>query len=519
MQDLSPGSSDTGQGQKEAEIKLLYAILESASQGILTIDQRGVIRSANRRAGELFGYAPHQLIGQRVELLLPESLREKHVGHRGHYFSALRVRPMGVGIDLLARRSDGSEFPVEIGLSYIESETGPLSIAFVSDIAERKRLQDQLVQSQKMEAVRRLAGGIAHDFNNLLTVIQGYDQFLLKKLSPESPLRGYAEEILRAAERAHALTRQLLTFSRRQIIQPVVMNINSLLDRSEKMLHGLIREPVKLVFSRHPELDDIEADVTQIERIILNLVINARDAMPDGGRIYVETGNVQLDEEYARTHIGVQPGPHVMLAVSDTGAGMDAEDKRHIFEPFFTTKSTDHGAGLGLSTVYGIVKQMKGDIWVYSEVGQGTTFKVYFPSVQAESKNEPEHRHLETAEHATILLVEDDPAVRGLIRTMLAQEGYNVLEAEDGLEAIQVSGTHPDKIHLLLTDLVMPHCTGRELAERITETRAIKVLYMSGYPGNTIMHDGVVESDLDLLPKPFTFESLLTKIREVLGKM
>jgi PAS domain S-box-containing protein len=501
------------------ERSLLHAILESASQGILTIGRTGVILSANRRAGELFDYDDGELVGQQVELLLPESLRGRHTGHRQSFFDAPRVRPMGLGLDLSGRRKDGTELPVEISLSYIEEGGEQFAIAFISDITGRKRMEEQLIQSQKMEAVGRLAGGIAHDFNNLLTVIQGYDQFLLKKLAPQDPLRGYAEEILRASERASALTRQLLAFSRRQIIQPVVLNVNSVLKHAEDMLRRLIGEQIQLIFIPAPNLANIEADANQIEQILMNLIINARDAMPQGGRILVETKNVNLDEEYARTHMGIKPGLHVMMAVSDSGRGMDAETKRRIFEPFFTTKPADQGTGLGLSTVYGIVKQMQGDIWVYSEIGQGTTFKVYFPSVaQPESETVSRPGAALTDATGIILLVEDDPAVRSLVHSLLTEEGYVVLEAGDGLEATQVSSAYKGPIDLLITDVIMPHGTGREVAERLAQSRAFETLFISGYTEHHIAHHGVLDPNLDFLAKPFSFEDLLSKVRELLSR-
>jgi PAS domain S-box-containing protein len=499
--------------------ELLRAILESASQAILTIDRSGRILAANQKTGEMFGYSNEELAGQPVEILLPESVRDKHTGHRTNYFAAPRVRPMGVGMDLSARRKDGQEFPVEISLSFIMSGGEHLAIAFVSDITQRKSLQERLIHAQKMEAIGRLAGGIAHDFNNLLTVISGFDRFLLKNLSPIDPLRGYAEEISKAAERATALTRQLLTFSRRQIIQPKVVVVNDIVVSADKMLRRLIGEHIDLALTLSPNTGHILADPNQVEQVLFNLVVNARDAMPHGGRIGIETANASLDAEYARMHPGVRPGLFVMIAVSDTGVGMDTETRRHIFEPFFTTKPADRGTGLGLATVYGIVKQNGGDIWLYSEPGNGTTFKVYWPRVERASEEQPSAQAAMKHEGGTetVLVVEDEPGVRQLICEVLRQEGYTVLESSDSLQAAQVSETYPGEIHLLVTDIVMPHSSGRDLSARLASSRpGMKVLYISGYTEDTIVHHGVLESDLAFLPKPFAFEALLGKMREIL---
>jgi len=360
---------------------LLVALLESASQAIVSIDRGGRIVLANHRAGEMFGYTVKELLGARVELLLPESKRAAHGRQREDYFQHPRARPMGIGFDLSGRRRDGAEFPVEVSLSTIETEEGIFGIAFISDITTRKNLESQLMQAQKMEAVGRLAGGVAHDFNNMLTVIAGYNRMILDELSTLDPLRGYAEEVLKAADRAGALTNQLLAFSRRQIMQTRVMSLNDAVSGTEAMLRRLIGEDIQIVMSLAPEAGNIRCDPHHIEQAIVNLALNSRDAMPGGGRLVIETSNVQIDDTYVKTHMGVTPGDFVMVAVSDTGEGMDSATRQSIFEPFFTTKARGKGTGLGLATVYGTVKQCGGDIWVYSEPGQGTTFKLYFPRV------------------------------------------------------------------------------------------------------------------------------------------
>ncbi len=500
--------------------KMVVALLESASQAIISIDRTGHIVLTNRRAEAMFGYTRDELLGAGVELLLPESRRSAHRRERDEYFARPRIRPMGIGMDLAGRRKDGTEFPVEVSLSNIETDQGFFAIAFVSDISQRKLLEDQLLQAQKMEAIGRLAGGVAHDFNNMLTVISGYNRMILDELPPLDPLRDYADEILKAAERAGSLTNQLLAFSRRQIIQPRIMNVNTVVGQTEKMLHRLLGEDIQLVFDLKAQSGNIKADPNQIIQAIVNLAVNARDAMPTGGRISVETANVHLDETYVRTHLGVQPGEFVMIVMTDTGHGMDAATRQHIFEPFFTTKEQGKGTGLGLATVYGMVKQAGGDIWVYSEVGTGTTFKLYFPRVhEAASEFTPGGGDHRTLGGETVLVVEDENAVRDLTVKMLKQLGYVVLAAASGEEAINISNAYTDRISALVTDVVMPQMSGRQVADVLRAARPdMKVLYLSGYTESTVIHHGVLDNAVDFLPKPFSREALGQKVREILGK-
>lgn len=383
---------------------------------------------------------------------------------------------------------------------------------------DREGLEDQLRQAQKVEVIGRLAGGVAHDFNNLLTIISGYTDLTLGQLPEGNPLHENLEEIRNAARRAAELTRQLLAFGRRQILAPKVIDLNAVVADTQKMLRRLIGEDIDLVAVLTPELWRLKADSGQIEQVIMNLAINARDAMPHGGRLTLETQNVELDDAYARAHVAVQPGPYVMLAVSDTGSGMDRETLGHLFEPFFTTKGPGQGTGLGLATVYGIVKQSGGNIWVYSEVGRGTTCKVYLPRVDEplESTTPPKPRaSLRGTE--TILLVEDEQAVRLLARRVLEGNGYAVLEAADGLKAIELVRHYEGPIHLLVTDVVMPHMSGRAVADAVTSLRpTMKVLYLSGYTANAIVHRGVLDPGTPFLEKPFTPGTLASKVREVL---
>jgi two-component system cell cycle sensor histidine kinase/response regulator CckA len=500
---------------------LITALLDSASQAILSVDRGGIILLANRRAEEMFGHTRDELIGANIDMLLPESKRRSHAHQRDEYFSHPRARPMGIGMDLAGRRKDGSEFPVEISLSYLDSNNGMLAIAFVSDISQRKLLEEQLMHAQKMEAVGRLAGGVAHDFNNMLTVITGYNQMMLDDLLPSDPMREYAEEVLQAADRATAITNQLLSFSRRQIMQPRVISLNSVILHTEKMLRRLIGEDVELILHADPNIGNIRADPNHIEQAIVNLAVNSRDAMPTGGRVTIETSNARIDESYARTHLGVEPGEFVMLAVSDTGHGMDSATRQRIFEPFFTTKERGKGTGLGLSTVYGIVKQSGGDIWVYSEPGAGTTFKLYFPRVAQQVDVEACAAGADTlrSDGETVLVVEDEKSVRDLTILMLERLGHKVLAASNGSEAIEVSSTFPNRIALLLTDVVMPNMNGREVADKLSAARPdMRVLFLSGYTESTILHSGVLDSGFDFLPKPFTREALALKIREILAR-
>lgn len=387
------------------------------------------------------------------------------------------------------------------------------------DITERKRLEEQLRQSQKLEAIGRLAGGVAHDFNNLLTVINGYSDLLLNILSDNDPSRRDLEQIKKAGERAASLTMQLLAFSRQQILQPQILDINLIVIDMDRILRRLIGEHIELVAKPQPGLERIKADPNQLEQVIMNLAVNARDAMPHGGELTIETANVTLDENYTQQHVNVTPGPHVMLAISDTGSGMDAQTIAHIFEPFFTTKEVGKGTGLGLATVYGIVTQSGGHLQVHSEIDHGTTFKIYFPIIKETAKASDQGIKQDHGSDGleTILLVEDDPSVRALIHSVLEKSDYTVLEAGNGLEALEVSRKYPDTVDLLLTDVVMPKMGGRELAKNLASLHpAIKVLYISGYTHDTMLSHGIFDLKTAFLHKPFTPEELIRKVREVL---
>ena len=394
------------------------------------------------------------------------------------------------------------------------------AICMALDVTDRKQLEEQFRQAQKMEAVGRLAGGIAHDFNNLLMVIQGYADLLTDRLPPGQMLRRNAEQIQMAAQRATSLTQQLLAFSRKQMLAPKVLNIQSVVSDMEKILRRLIGEHIELETFWEKDLWLVKADRSQIEQVIMNLAVNARDAMPHGGRLTIETANVELDSSFANTPSVLAPGKYAMLAVTDNGCGMDAKTQAHIFEPFFTTKEKGNGTGLGLATVYGIVKQSGGYVWVYSEPAHGTTFKIYLPRIEEEtSAGEIDRIDSRALPRGTemVLLVEDEKGVRELAREYLEMSGYAVIEAEDGHTALELAAMHAGPIHLLLTDVVMPGISGRELAERIVNIRpGIKVLYMSGYTDQAIVHQGILGSETVLLQKPFTLATLAAKLREVL---
>jgi two-component system cell cycle sensor histidine kinase/response regulator CckA len=386
------------------------------------------------------------------------------------------------------------------------------------DVSDRKLLEEQFRQAQKMEAVGRLAGGIAHDFNNLLTVINGYSSLALEELDSADPLYTSIGEVNKAGERAAGLTRQLLAFSRRQVLTVQVLDLNSVVADVDRMLRRVLGEDIQYGTAPAPALHSVRADRGQIEQVIMNLAVNARDAMPDGGRLMIETANVELDENYAAQHSEVTPGDYVMLAVTDTGHGIDAATLSRIFEPFFTTKPQGRGTGLGLATVYGIVKQSGGSIGVYSEPGQGTTFKIYLPRVNAPPERverRPAARQITGS--GTVLVVEDEESVRALILTVLKQAGYRILEARDGAEALAICDRHQGTIHLVITDIVMPEVSGRELAERVkTKRPEVKLLFMSGYTDNAMVQQGTLESDMPFLQKPFTPGALAGKVKALL---
>jgi PAS domain S-box-containing protein len=499
----------------------LRAIVRAALDAHVTMDATGTITGWNPQAETVFGWPAAEVLGRPLaEIVIPPARREAHWNGLRHFLTTGAGPILNQRIELTAIRKDGREFPVELAITPIRVGGDDWSFsAFVRDITERKLLQQQLIQSQKMEAVGRLAGGVAHDFNNLLTAIFGYADLLAEELAPDHPGRADLNEIRTATTRAAALTRQLLAFSRQQVLQPVVLNLNDMVENIEKMLRRILGEDVELHTALAPNLANTRADPGQIEQVIMNLAVNARDAMPTGGKLTIETANVELDAAYAKQHQPVIPGHFVMLAVSDTGIGMDDATKARIFEPFFTTKEVGKGTGLGLATVYGIVKQSGGYVWLYSEPGKGAAFKIYLPRVDAERDAPvaaPESVGT-VAGTETVLVAEDDPLLLPLARDLLKKLGYHVLEARDSAEALAVARGHHGDIHLLVSDVVMPRGGGFQLAQQlIAERPALRVLYVSGYTDEAIVRHGLLARGLNYLQKPFTPAVLARKVREVL---
>jgi PAS domain S-box-containing protein len=628
-------SEQSARSQAKAETRF-RVLLEAAPDAVLEIDRRGQILLMNVATERLFGYSREELLGQQLETLLPEPLREAHVALRNAYLENPEKRPVAPGSELMARRKDGSVFPVEVSLSPVESEGGQLVTCIVrdvtlrrraeraekessrqiasilesitdsffaldrqwrftylnrraeqaigrrreeligkniweelpafcgtpfykeyhraarngapvefsapippgalwasvhvypsndglsvymQDITERKLLEEQFLQSQKLEALGRLAGGVAHDFNNLLTIIGGYGQMVVDSLPKRSPMRKDMDAVLEAANRASALTRQLLAFSRRQMVQPKVFDLNRLVKKMNRMLLRMIGEDVDLQLSLQASPGRVKADPSQIEQVLMNLAVNARDAMPQGGRLSIGTSELALEKETPGVTPELPEGRYVVLTVADNGVGMDASVRSRIFEPFFTTKPKGKGTGLGLATVYGIVKQSGGDILVESEPGKGAAFKICLPRVELAPKaaRKAPHPHAPLRGAETVLLVEDDPEVLRLTRDMLASQGYKVLEASGGEEAVRVWESVEGAVDLLLTDVIMPQMSGPQLAQRLLERKpGLRVLYMSGYTIDAIAQRGGVDHDLHLLAKPFTREALGTRIRRLL---
>ena len=497
------------------------SLTENVSDFIVVLQADGIIRYASpsfkREIGDGSSVVGQNLLDlatredrAEVEKLLTGA-RAKRMPREGE------ITPIEAEFRICRR--DGRESTLEVSATNLLQHPAVNGIVVnARDVTERRKLEEQLMQAQRMEAIGTLSGGVSHDFNNILTVILGHTEVLQQMLQPSSAEREHLQSIEEASRRASALTRQLLAFSRKQVLQPKVFNLNSLIVDLDKMLRRLISEDIELETVTDPKLGATRADPGQVEQVVMNLVVNARDAMKNGGRITIETANVTLDEEYVRSHSGARSGPHVMLAVSDTGEGISPENLPLIFEPFFTTKEVGKGTGLGLSTVYGIVKQSGGTVWVYSQPGRGTTFKIYLPRV-----DEPESVVAEkvqpriTAGTETVLLVEDEPALRDLIKYALTGNGFTVLDVPSPAEAIALSRKHSGSMHLLLTDVIMPGMDGPALARQVQKERPdIKVLYMSGYATNFIMHDGEVEPGTNFLEKPFHPRTLLTKVREVL---
>lgn len=622
----------------------LQAVVNTAVEGIITIDSVGHLQSMNIAASRTFGYTPEEAIGKNVSMLMPEPYHSEHDGYLAHYLTTGEKRIIGIGREVMGRRKDGTTFPMDLAVSeftladkrffvgivrditerkraeadlreseerfratfeqaavgialvslegtwlrvnqrfcnivgytreeirdrtfqdithpedletdlnyvqrllantldtytiekrYIQKSGGiawvnltaslvrepsgepNYFITVIEDISERKRIEEQLQHAQRLESIGQLAGGIAHDFNNLLTAITGFTELAMGVVTDNAEATAYLSNVTHAAERAAGLTRQLLAFARKQMIEPKILDINVLLLQLDKILRRLIGENIDLVLMPQMPLWEVRVDPSQIEQVIINLAVNARDAMPGGGSLTIETHKAVLDTEYSRQYAEVLPGEYVMVAISDTGTGMTEEVKRHVFEPFFTTKEPGRGTGLGLATCYGIVKQSGGHMWFYSEPNKGSTFKIYLPRAVGAATFDVEAIYSQPGGDETILIVEDEPLVRGFAVQILRDQGYTILEASHGKEALSVAAAHNGPIHLLLTDVVMPQLGGKPLADMLQKIRPeMKTLYSSGYTDNAIVHHGTLDEGVAFLQKPYTSLSLTRKVREVL---
>jgi two-component system, cell cycle sensor histidine kinase and response regulator CckA len=495
-------------------------ILEASPNAVIGVAPDGTIVYANPHVEATFGYEPGELIGRLIETLVPAALSGHHKDHRDSFVAHPTARPMGIGLDLSARRKDGTEFPVEISLVPIKTPTGMLVLATVVDITARRALESQLFEARKMESIGRLSGGIAHDFNNILTAIIGFAELALAR--PEEDATFELTTIKEAAQRAAGLTQQLLAFGRKQILRPQLVDPNSVIATTEPMLRRLIGENIEVVVSTTTDVGTIKVDPTQLGQVILNLAINARDAMPEGGRLAIRSERAHFDDTDLSRHFEIGPGDYVVLSVTDTGIGMDDETKARIFEPFFTTKEVGKGTGLGLATTYGIVKQSGGYIWVYSEVGHGTTFRIYFPAMTETDREVAESmpRIREARVRRRVLLVEDEPMLRELARRVLAGAEFDVLIAGSPAEALELVRDRPDaeaSIELLVSDMVMPGMSGSELANRLRDmVPGLRVLLMSGYT-EAMITAGTTEGQA-FVAKPFTPQGLLAAVDETLAE-
>jgi two-component system, cell cycle sensor histidine kinase and response regulator CckA len=491
------------------------SVVRDAPYGIFKATLTGKFLMVNPALEKMLGYKSRD---ELLEVNLASGIYRRPAEHEKMNEIFIRDKHFK-DIEVEWKRKDGAFITVQCSGWPVKDESNTHIEVFAKDVTERRVLERQLRMAQKMEAVGRLSGGIAHDFNNLLGVIIGYIQVMKRSLVPGQPSYEYAEEIEKAGQRAVSLTRQLLAFSRQQVLEPIILNLNTLVSEMQKMLPRLIGEDIQLNLILAPVIGQVKADPGQIEQVVMNLVVNARDAMPDGGKLTIQTSNAELNTAFAREHPGSVPGQYVMLAVTDTGMGIDPEIQAQIFEPFFTTKGRDRGTGLGLATVYGVVKQSNGYIAVESEKGRGALFKIYLPRIEQSvaTRSESSQVPLNVRGSETILLVEDAEPLRMLAQLFLKENGYQVLTAANGAEAQEIAAQNADPIHLLLTDVVMPGINGRVLAEHLAPHHpAMKVLYMSGYTDSFIAGHGVLEEGIHLIHKPFTEEALMCKVRELL---
>lgn len=503
--------------------ELLHSVLDHTLDSIISIDEIGTITMINRAGERLFGYAASEVIGQNVNMLMPEPYHSEHDAYLKNYLRTGEAKIIGIGREVSGRRKGGGIFPVELAVTEFRLDNRRYFVGIVRDISEKKKLENQLRQAQKMEAIGQLAGGIAHDFNNLLSVIINYSSFSLNSIPPDHIAHKDIQEVLKASERASSLTRQILAFSRKQILTPKILNINHVIQNMESMLQRLIGENIAFSVCTFPSLWNVKADPTQLEQVIMNLAVNARDAMPDGGKLLIETSNIELTHSHLELFSSdrpFQPGCYVLTSVSDSGSGIPSEIIEHIFEPFFTTKGQDQGTGLGLSTVYGIIKQSGGYISVYSEANNGTIFKIYLP--RADLPFAPFTSGSPTSSpkgQETILVVEDESSIRRLVARILSTAGYQILTAKNASEAVQICHEYSNNVHLLLTDIVMPRINGKKLATSLLQAIPhLKVLYMSGYANYDLFEKNAIEPSIHFISKPFSASDLTQKIRFILDQ-
>ena len=511
--------AERAHSETEAKYRMFIEQVAAVSY-IAEVGLRGKWHYVSPQVESIFGYSPEEWLADS-ENWTRLVVDEDHPLVEAAEENCMRARRFQAEYRL--RRKDGRIIWVSDNAVFVPgSESHPLMEGIIVDITERRVLEDQLQQARRMEAVGRLAGGVAHDFNNLLTIIKGYVELALNRVGGQRELRGNIQQIADAAERAVTLVRQLLAFSRKQVLKPKVLDLNGVVLNMDKMVRRLMNENIEMRTSVEKNLGAVKADPGQIEQVVLNLIVNARDAMPDGGKLWIESRNVELESGMTSDQASIKPGPYVMLSVRDTGVGISAETLPHIFEPFYTTKESSRGTGLGLSTVYGIVKQSGGHISVTSELGKGTTFSVYLPRLEEAPQQPQKVEWVESATSGggeTILLVEDEPAVRELARTVLSEQGYKVIEAQNSEDAVRLAGRHRSEIHLLLSDVVMPGMSGRDLAKHLTALHPyLRVLYMSGYTHNVIAENGTLEEGLSFLQKPFTPRALMLRVRETLDR-
>jgi two-component system cell cycle sensor histidine kinase/response regulator CckA len=523
VRDVTPRVESEKAIGRQAEI--IRAMADSMTEGLYALDRSGRATFMNPAAQRLLGWTREELLFRDLHQMT-HYRRERGAPYPKEDCPILQVMETGTSVyreDDAFIRKDGSFVPVAYTASPL-SVSGEIAGAVVvfTDISERRKLQEQLLESQRMDAIGRLATGIAHEFSNALSVISGYGALLVEGLARKNPLRGKAQEILWAAERAAGVTRQLLEFGQVQGVEPRVLDLNATVEDTRQLIRRLIGEDIELAVRLAPDLGRIKADPGQVQQAIVNLAVNAREAMPRGGKLTIETRNIEVDENYARRFVGVEPGHYALLAVSDTGAGMDEETRARIFEPFFGTKEVGRGAGLTLASTYGIVKQAGGHIWVYSEPSFGTTFKVYWPLVgdtELPTRIEPKPTPQSMRGSETVLVVEDDDMVRGLVLEILAGGGYNVVEARNPEEGLRIASELKGGIHLMITDVVMPGMSVREFIDRLARPQPhMKILFMSGYTDEAIVQHGLIEPGLAFLQKPFTRDSLALKVREVLDR-